>query len=43
MEPRIHELREDLALRKIPTASFEANAFRATLIQMNVIHAGSKR
>ena len=26
MEPRIRELREDFALRKIPTASFEANA-----------------
>ena len=28
MEPRIHELREDCALRKIPTASFEANTWR---------------
>jgi hypothetical protein len=26
MEPRIRELREDYALRKIPTASFAANA-----------------
>ena len=26
MEPRICELREDYALRKIPTASFAANA-----------------
>jgi hypothetical protein len=34
MEPRIHELREDFALRKIPTASFEANALYLELIRL---------
>ena len=34
MEPRIHELREDFALRKIPTASFEANALSLEVIRL---------
>jgi hypothetical protein len=34
MEPRIHELREDFALRKIPTASFEANALYMEVIRL---------
>jgi hypothetical protein len=34
IEPRIHELREDLALRKIPTASFEANALDLEVIRL---------
>jgi hypothetical protein len=34
MEPRIHELREDFALRKIPTASFEANALYLEVIRL---------
>ena len=29
MEPRIRELREDYALRKIPTRAFAANALRS--------------
>jgi hypothetical protein len=33
MEPRIHELREDFALRRIPTASFEANALYREVIR----------
>ena len=34
IEPRIHELREDFALRKIPTASFEANALYLEVIRL---------
>jgi hypothetical protein len=34
MEPRIHELREDFALRKIPTASFAANAIYLEVIRL---------
>lgn len=34
MEPRIGELREDFALRKIPSASFEANALHLEVIRM---------
>jgi hypothetical protein len=34
MEPRIAELREDFALRKIPTASFVANAFYLEIIRL---------
>ena len=34
MEPRIGELREDFALRKIPTASFAANALYLELIRL---------
>ena len=34
MEPRIHELREDFALRKIPTSSFEANALYLEVIRL---------
>ena len=33
MEPRIRELREDFALRKIPTASFAANALFLEIIR----------
>jgi hypothetical protein len=34
MEPRIHELREDFALRKIPASSFEANALYLEVIRL---------
>jgi hypothetical protein len=34
MEPRIRELREDFALRKIPTASFDANALYLEVIRL---------
>ena len=34
MEPRICELREDYALRKIPTASFAANALYLEIIRL---------
>jgi len=34
MEPRIGELREDFALRKIPTASFTANALYLEIIRL---------
>jgi hypothetical protein len=34
MEPRIHELREDFALRNIPTASFEANALYLEVVRL---------
>jgi hypothetical protein len=34
MEPRIRELREDFALRKIPTASFAANALYLEIIRL---------
>ena len=34
MEPRIGELREDFALRKIPTASFAANALYLEIIRL---------
>jgi hypothetical protein len=34
MEPRIHELREDFQVRKIPTASFEANALYLEVIRL---------
>jgi hypothetical protein len=34
MEPRIGELREDFALRKIPTASFAANALYSEIIRL---------
>jgi hypothetical protein len=33
MEPRISELREDYALRKIPTSSFAANALYLKIIR----------
>ena len=41
MEPRIGELREDFALRKIPTASFAANALYLEIIRLayNVVTA----
>ena len=34
IEPRIRELREDFALRKIPTGSFEANALYLEVIRL---------
>jgi hypothetical protein len=34
MEPRIRELREDFALRKIPTASFAANALHLDIVRL---------
>lgn len=34
IEPRINELREDFALRKIPTGSFEANALYLEVIRL---------
>lgn len=34
MEPRIGELREDFALRKVPTASFAANALYLEIIRL---------
>jgi Transposase DDE domain group 1 len=34
MEPRIRELREDFALRKIPTASFGANALYLEIVRL---------
>src|SRR5437763_12862208 len=34
MEPRIGELREDFALRKIPTASFAANALYLETVRL---------
>jgi hypothetical protein len=34
MEPRIHELREDFALRKIRPASFEAKALYLEMIRL---------
>ena len=34
MEPRIGELREDFALRKIPTASFAANAVYLEMVRL---------
>ena len=34
MEPRIHELREDFALRKIPTRAFAANALYLEVIRL---------
>ena len=34
MEPQIGELREDFALRKIPTASFAANALYLEIIRL---------
>jgi hypothetical protein len=34
MEPRIRELREDFALRKIPTASFTANALFLEIVRL---------
>jgi hypothetical protein len=34
MEPRIGELREDFALRKIPTASFAANALFLEIVRL---------
>ena len=34
IEPRIHEIRDDFALRKIPTASFEANALYLEVIRL---------
>ena len=34
IEPRINELREDYALRKIPTGSFEANALYLEVIRL---------
>jgi hypothetical protein len=34
MEPRIRELREDFALRKIPTASFTANALYLEIVRL---------
>jgi len=34
MEPRICELREDFALRKIPTASFAANSLYLEIIRL---------
>ena len=34
MEPRIRELREDFALRKVPTASFAANALHLEIVRL---------
>lgn len=34
MEPRLRELREDFALRKIPTASFAANALYLEIVRL---------
>lgn len=34
MEPRIRELREDFALRKIPTRTFEANALYLEVVRL---------
>jgi Transposase DDE domain group 1 len=34
MEPRIHELREDFALRKIPTRAFVANALYLEVVRL---------
>jgi hypothetical protein len=34
MEPRIHELREDFALRKIPTRAFAANALYLEVVRL---------
>ena len=34
MEPRIRELREDFALRKIPTSSFTANALYLEIVRL---------
>lgn len=34
MEPRIRELREDFSLRKIPTASFDANALYLEIVRL---------
>ena len=34
MEPRIGEWREDFALRKIPTASFAANALYLEMVRL---------
>jgi hypothetical protein len=34
MEPRIHELREDFALRKIPTRAFAANALYLEMVRL---------
>ena len=34
MEPRIRELREEFALRKIPTASFTANALYLEIVRL---------
>jgi Transposase DDE domain group 1 len=34
MEPRIGELREDFAMRKIPTASFAANALYLEIVRL---------
>jgi hypothetical protein len=34
MEPRICELREDFALRKIPTASFAANSLYLEIVRL---------
>src|ERR1022692_3806326 len=44
MEPRICELREDFALRKIPTASFAANALYLEVIRLayNLVTAFQK-
>src|SRR3984893_18666774 len=44
MEPRICELREDFALRKIPTASFAANALYLEIIRLayNLVTAFQK-
>src|SRR3989441_5259078 len=41
MEPRIRELREDFALRKIPTASFAANALYLEIVRLayNIVTA----
>jgi len=44
IEPRIRELREDFALRKIPTGSFEANALYLEVIRLayNLVTAFQK-
>ena len=34
MEPRIKELREDFALRKIPTRAFSANALDLEVVRL---------
>jgi hypothetical protein len=34
LEPRVRELREDFALRKIPTASFAANALYLEIVRL---------
>jgi len=43
MEPRIRELREDFALRKIPTGSFAANALFLYTTRLQLGHCVSEK